>query len=77
MPRGRGGNQDSGNRKPERRGWESMRMGGSDNTGDGLASQPRRYRVPGQPPHNRHRCLPEPMGCLRNRRRSPPGADQP
>ena len=24
-------------------------MGGSDNKGDGLASQPRRYRVPGQP----------------------------
>ena len=23
-----------------------MRMGGSDNTGDGPASQPRRYRVP-------------------------------
>ena len=32
-----------------------MRMGGSDNTGDGLASQPRRYRVPGQPLLNRHR----------------------
>ena len=29
-------------------------MGGSDNTGDGLASQPRRYRVPGQPLLNRH-----------------------
>ena len=24
-------------------------MGGSDNKGDSLASQPRRYRVPGQP----------------------------
>ena len=35
-------------------GWESMRMGGSGNTGDGLASQPRRYRVPGQPLLNRH-----------------------
>ena len=32
----------------------SVRMGGSDNTGDGLASQPRRYRVPGQPLLNRH-----------------------
>ena len=31
-----------------------MRMGGSDNKGDGLASQPRRYRVPGQPLLNRH-----------------------
>ena len=29
-------------------------MGGSDNTGDGLASQPRRYQMPGQPLLNRH-----------------------
>ena len=29
-------------------------MGGSDNKGDDLASQPRRYRVPGQPLLNRH-----------------------
>ena len=29
-------------------------MGGSDNKGDGLASQPRRYRVPGQPLLNWH-----------------------
>ena len=29
-------------------------MGGSDNKGDGLASQPRRYRVPGQPLLNRY-----------------------
>ena len=29
-------------------------MGGSDNKGDGLASQPHRYRVPGQPLLNRH-----------------------
>ena len=29
-------------------------MGGSDNKGDGLASQPCRYRVPGQPLLNRH-----------------------
>ena len=48
---GRRGNQD---REPEWRGWESVRMGGSDNKGDGLASQPRRYRVPGQPLLNRH-----------------------
>ena len=33
---------------------ESVRMGGSDNKGDGLASQPRRYRMPGQPLLNRH-----------------------
>ena len=29
-------------------------MGGSDNKGDGLAIQPCRYRVPGQPLLNRH-----------------------
>ena len=52
--RGRRGNQNSGNRETEWRGWESVRMGGSDNKGDGLASQPRRYRVPGQPLLNRH-----------------------
>ena len=51
---GKRGNQDSGNREPEWRGWESVRMGGSDNKGDGLASQPRRYRVLGQPLLNRH-----------------------
>ena len=51
---GRRGNQNSGNREPEWRGWESVRMGGRDNTGEGLASQPRRYRVPGQPLLNQH-----------------------
>ena len=51
---GKRGNQNSGNREPEWSGWESVRMGGSDNKGDGLASQPRRYRVPGQPRLNRH-----------------------
>ena len=51
---GRIGNQNSGNREPEWRGWQRVRMGGSDNKGDGLASQPRRYRVPGQPLLNRH-----------------------
>ena len=35
-------------------GWESVRMGGSNNKGDGLASEPRRYRVPGQPLLNQH-----------------------
>ena len=52
--RGRRGNQNSGNREPEWRGWQSVHMGGSDNKGDGLASQPRRYRVRGQPLLNRH-----------------------
>ena len=51
---GRRGNQNSGNREPEWSGWESVRVGGSDNKGDGLASQPRRYRVPGQPLLNWH-----------------------
>ena len=51
---GVGGNQNSGNREPEWRGWESVRLGGSDNKGEGLASQSRRYRVPGQPLLNRH-----------------------
>ena len=51
---GRRGNQNSGNREPEWRGWESVHMGGSDNKGDGLASQPRRYRVSGQPLLNQH-----------------------
>ena len=51
---GRRGNQNSGNREPEWSGWQSVRTGGSDNKGDGLASQPRCYRVPGQPLLNRH-----------------------
>ena len=78
--RGRRGNQNSGNREPEWSGWESVRMGGSDNKGDGLASQPRRYRVPGQPLLNRHQVGVSPaaqMGCLRNRSGSPSGAYQP
>ena len=77
---GRRGNQNSGNREPEWRGWESVHMGGSDNKGDGLASQPHRYRVPGQPLLNWHRGGVSPaaqMGCLRNRSGSPSGADQP
>ena len=48
---GRRGNQISGNREPEWSGWWSVRMGGISNKG---ASQPRRYRVPGQPLLNRH-----------------------
>ena len=51
---GRRGYQNSGNREPEWSEWWSVRMGGSDNKGDGLASQPRCYRVPGQPLLNRH-----------------------
>ena len=78
--RGRRGNQNSGNREPEWSGWESVRMGGSDNKRDGLASQPRLYRVPGQPLLNRHQVGGAPaaqMGRLRNRSGSPLGADQP
>ena len=52
--RGGRGNWNSGNREPEWSRWQSVRMGGSDDKGDGLASQPRRYRVPGQPLLNRH-----------------------
>ena len=48
------GNQNSRNREPEWSGWQSVRMGGSDSKEDGLASQPCRYRVPGQPLLNRH-----------------------
>ena len=55
-------------------------MGGSDNKGDGLASQPRRYPVPGQPLLNRHQVggvSRTQMGCLRSRSGGPSGADQP
>ena len=65
--RGRRGNQNSGNRELEWRGWQSVRMGGSDNKRDGLASQPRRYRVPGQPLLNQHQvggCLPQPRWAV-------------
>ena len=48
------GYQNGGNREPEWSKWWSVRMGGSDNKVDGLASQPRRYRMPGQPLLNRH-----------------------
>ena len=51
---GRRGNQNSGNREPGWSEWWSVRIRGSDNKGDGLASQPRRYRVPGQPVLNLH-----------------------
>ena len=44
-------------------------MGGSDNKGDGLASQPRCYRVPGQPllnpcPASGGGCLPQPRWAV-------------
>ena len=63
---GRRGNQNSGNREPEWRGWESVRMGGSDNKGDGLASNPCSTGIRwGVSPAAQ-------MGCLRNRSGSPP-----
>ena len=51
-------------------------MGGSDNKGDGLASQPRCYRVPGQPLLNRHQvggvsCSPD--GLFAQQEREPIG----
>ena len=55
-------------------------MGGSDNEGDGLASQPRRYRVPGQPLLNRHQVggvSDSPDGLFAHQEREPIGADQP
>ena len=55
---GRRGNQ---NRGPEWSGWESVRMGGSDNKGDGLASQPR--RTPAQPASGGG-CLPQPRWAV-------------
>ena len=63
---GRRGNQNSGNREPERRRWESVRMGGSDKKGDGLASQPRRYRVRETPaqPASGGGCLPQPRWAV-------------
>ena len=78
---GKRGHQNSRNREPAWSGWESMRMGGRDNKGDGLASQPRRYRVLGQPLLNWHQLRwgvspTAQMGCLRNRSGSPSGADQ-
>ena len=60
--------------------WESMCMGGSDNTGDGLASQPRGYRVPGQPLLNRHQVggvSRSPDGLFAQQEGCPPRADQP
>ena len=74
---GRRGNQD---REPEWRGRESVHMGGGDNKGDGLASQPRHYRVPGNPCSTGIGWGVSPaaqMGCLCNSSGSPQGADQP
>ena len=55
-------------------------MGGSDNKGDGLASQPRRYRVPGQPLLNWHQVggvSRSPDGLFAQQEREPIRADQP
>ena len=57
-----------------------MRMGGSDNTGDGLASQPLAHGCQGNPCSTGIRWGVSPaaqMGCLLSRRGCPPGADQP
>ena len=56
--------------------WESVRMGGSDNKGDGLTSQPRRYRVPGQPllnPHQVGGVSRSPDGLFAQQEREPIG----
>ena len=53
-------------------------MGGSDNRGGGLASQPRRYRCQGNPFLTGIRWGVSPvaqMGCLCNRSGSPLGVD--
>ena len=69
-------------RQPEQReqgtrveGWESVRMGGSDNKGDGLASQLCRYRV--QPLLNRHQVggvSRSPDGLFAQQEREPIGS---
>ena len=71
---GRRGNQNSGSRELEWKGWQSVRMGGSDNKGDSLASHPRRYRLLGQALLNRHQvggvsCSPD--GLLVQQQREP------
>ena len=78
--RGRGGNQDSGNREPERRRWESKHMGGTDNKGMAWPASPVATRCQGNPCSTGIRWGVSPaaqMGCLRSRRGCPPGADQP
>ena len=75
---GGGGGGNSGNREPEWSGWESVRMGGSDNKGDGSASQPVATGCQGNPCSTGIRWGVSPaaqMGCLRNRSGSPSGAD--
>ena len=74
---GRRGTQD---REPEWRGGESVRIGGSDNKGNGPASQPVATGCQGNPCSTGIRWGVSPaaqMGCLRNRSGSPSGADQP
>ena len=58
----------------------SVRMGGSDNKGDGLASTTPATGCQGNPCSTGIRWGVSPvaqMGCLRNRSGSPSGADQP
>ena len=72
--------REQGTKEPELSGSESVRRGGSDNKGDGLASQPRRYRVQGQPLLNRHQVgdvSRSPDGLFAQQEREPIGADQP
>ena len=55
-----------------------MRMGGSENKGDALARQPRRYRVPGQPPAQPASgggCLPQPRWAVCATGAGPPGPE--
>ena len=68
------GNRIGADVEPEWSGWESVHMGGCDNKGDGLASQPRHYRVPGQPLLNRHQVegvSPSPDGLFAQGEREP------
>ena len=77
---GRRGNQNSGNREPEWRVWESVRMGGSDRKGMAWPARPVATRCQGNPCSTGIRWGVSPtaqMGCLRNRSGSPSGADQP
>ena len=76
----RRGNPNSKNKKVECSGWESVRLGGSDNKADGLASRLVATGCQGNPCSNGIRWGVSPtaqMGCLRNPSMSPLGADQP
>ena len=62
---GRRGNQNSGNREPEWKGWESVRMRGSDNKGDGqpAPSLLGARATPAQPASGGG-CLPQPRWAV-------------